>query len=598
VLVVLFAGSAAVFLRERAGDVQRSSTATRRLWQLTSSGRLAGEPAWSPDGQSVAYSADRDGNFDIWVQPLAAASPIRVTDSPARDWQPAWSPDGRQIAFRSERDGGGLFVVASDGGTPRRVSDFGDEPQWSPDGSRLLFTGAGGCYLVSPGSQPVAVLQDVIPRIAGRFHTAWHPDGRRISVHANGRTNRWTFWTAPVDGGPAVESHLSPSVADALRASGLALGRFSWSPSGDALYFEGQAGQTSNLWRIEVDGATLEWVAGPERLTTASTIDTRPQPSPDGTRLAFGSRIERTSAWSLPFDPVAGRVLGEGERVTPEGANTEILDMTPDGRRLVYRVNARDRQELWMRSLDGGADRLRASETAASIVQPRWSRDGTQLAYIRRPIDALRSPAVVLLGPEDEDERVLRATPAPEMIYDWSADGRSLLVRCRTASTNFAICLLPGTAGSDRAADMRVVAAAEGQNLYAAKFSPDERWISFIAATSFSRSTVFVSPAAGGAWIPITEARNFEDKPRWSPDGRTLYFLSNRNGFWNLWGRRFDSPGGKPVGAPFQVTTFDSSVHMIGNDVANLQIAVTRERLILPITEASGAIWVLEGMGE
>jgi Tol biopolymer transport system component len=266
----------------------------------------------------------------------------------------------------------------------------------------------------------------------------------------------------------------------------------------------------------------------------------------------------------------------------------------------VYRVTTRHRHELWIRSLDRQADHLRTVEVEAAIIQPRWSRDGTQLAYLRRPADPMRSSAVVLLGANDAaEERVLPAAArSPEMVYDWSVDGQSFLVRCRTNSVRPAICRLPNSAAAGSSSDMRVIAADDERNLYAAKHSPDGRWVSFIAASDPVRSTVIVSPAAGGRWVPMTDPadRYFEDKPRWSPDGRTLYFLSNQSGFWNLWGRRFDPAAGRAIGEPFQVSRFDSSVQMVPSNVSNLQIAVTRDRLILPMTQTSGSVWVLENV--
>jgi dipeptidyl aminopeptidase/acylaminoacyl peptidase len=156
--------------------------------------------------------------------------------------------------------------------------------------------------------------------------------------------------------------------------------------------------------------------------------------------------------------------------------------------------------------------------------------------------------------------------------------------------------MLPHSTSSGATPEMRVIAEDATRRLYAAKHSPDERWVSFIASPDGTRSTVYVTPANGGAWIPMTGDRYFEDKPRWSPDGGTLYFLSNRTGFWNVWARRFDTGAGAPVGEPFQVSHFDSSVQMIRH-APDLQFAITRERLILPITQTSGAIWVLENVG-
>ena len=93
-----------------------------------------------------------------------------------------------------------------------------------------------------------------------------------------------------------------------------------------------------------------------------------------------------------------------------------------------------------------------------------------------------------------------------------------------------------------------------------------------------------------------TEGRYIGDKPHWSPDGKTIYFVSPREGFMNVWGRRFDPVRGKPVGQPFQVTAVASPNRMMPLDLLSADISVSEDRLVLPITEVTGNLWMLENV--
>lgn len=100
-------------------------------------------------------------------------------------------------------------------------------------------------------------------------------------------------------------------------------------------------------------------------------------------------------------------------------------------------------------------------------------------------------------------------------------------------------------------------------------------------------------PAAGGSWTKVTAGIDVSDKPRWSPDGRSVYFLSNQSERWNLWARRFDASTGQPTGAPFQVTHFDTPDYLLYFD-HTIQLSITRSSIVLPITESSGHIWTVD----
>jgi hypothetical protein len=109
-------------------------------------------------------------------------------------------------------------------------------------------------------------------------------------------------------------------------------------------------------------------------------------------------------------------------------------------------------------------------------------------------------------------------------------------------------------------------------------------------------STIDVMPASGGAWIPITDGTNYDDKPRWSPDGGAVCFLSGRSGALNLWGQRFDKVSGRTVGDPFRVTSFQGVQQALPSDLGKVEIAISASRLFLPITETTAAIWMLDGL--
>jgi Tol biopolymer transport system component/DNA-binding winged helix-turn-helix (wHTH) protein len=324
-----------------------SRSPERKLWQLSSSGGLDGDPVWSPSGQMVAYTSDRTGNLDIWVQSVADDDRIRLTSSEAHDWQPSWSPDGKSIAFRSERDGGGLFLVDASGGPERQLTSFGYHPQFSPRGSSILFYGSNltrsTVYVVDVDErQPRRVLVDLLKDVSPT-HVAWHPDGTRLSVYGVHKQHGASFWTTDLDGRSVVRSAVNPLIVDRLEAAGLALTEFSWAPSGDALYFEGQIDKAVNIFRVRVDPATLAWQDGPERLTVSTRLDTDVSPSPDGHRLVFTARDDRTRLWSFPFDAIDGRVLGPGEPITHGGTDPAYPDITANGQHLVYRTIHRAR---------------------------------------------------------------------------------------------------------------------------------------------------------------------------------------------------------------------------------------------------------------
>jgi Tol biopolymer transport system component len=204
---------------------------------------------------------------------------------------------------------------------------------------------------------------------------------------------------------------------------------------------------------------------------------------------------------------------------------------------------------------------------------------------------------LAVLNADGSGERALTRPDELEMLpSDWSSSGDSILGSCRFNRTErYSTCLLP-VSGDLRSNAVRVIASDPKRNLFNQRFSPDQRWITFLAHDLMysSTSTIYVVPATGGAWRAMTDGTAFDDKPRWGPDGRVLYYVSKRHGVKNVWAQRFDTVNGMPIGEPFPVTSFRSPQFLISPEAVQMDIAVTATHLLIPISESRGDIWMLD----
>jgi Tol biopolymer transport system component len=597
IIAVIVAGAAYFFTTQRR-VVDSATAPIRALTRITFDDGLQGQPAWSPDGRFIAYVSNHGGNVDIWVQPLAGGRAVRVTSNPANDWQPDWSPDGNNIVFRSEREGGGIFMVPALGGAERKLADFGYTPQWRPDGSSVLvvrkvpfFTGGGSlfqqAYLLAPdGSAPKRILETELSQFSGVAGMMWHPDGQRVTFFGRrlGGPPVVQIWTVLAAGGTVVQSEGPPEFDK--QTDGLILGEMRWAPKGDALLLQARSRGVSNLWRVPVDPATLRYTSLPVRLTTGSGQDGELAVSPDGQRVAFVTSEEVARLWSIPFDSATRRELGGATPLTPPNTAASSFDLSADGMSLVYvgvRPGANDMQ-LWTAPI-GGAPRL--LREASLFSQPRLSRSGDRVVYgIRR--EAGKPISYAWLDVSRGDEHAASTGPP----HDWSPDGRVVIGGCGPPPPN-AIC----TTKIDDPASPRVRLLSDpGHHLWQGRYSPDGRWVLFNAQDikESSVSILGVAPAGGGAWRRLTDPRLWADKARWAPDGKTIYFISNReSAFFDVWGLGFDPEKGTTVGEEFRVTRFTDPGRRVLSSSAS-ELGVSRDRIVLPILERSGSVWVLD----
>ena len=108
------------------------------------------------------------------------------------------------------------------------------------------------------------------------------------------------------------------------------------------------------------------------------------------------------------------------------------------------------------------------------------------------------------------------------------------------------------------------------------------------------RHTGNVTPALN-QWIPVTDGSTFDDKPRWAPDGKLIYFTSDRDGFRCIWAQRFDPATKQPLGAPLPLYHSHSARRSLQNTgVLPLEISVARDKIVFNMAELTGNIWMTD----
>jgi Tol biopolymer transport system component len=456
------------------------------------------------------------------------------------------------------------------------------------------------------------VLADFIPQTDpilqkkfGFASAAWHPDGKRITFWIGDQSPSPIFWTVPIAGGPGIKIDIPPAVEKELaQASGdLKAGQqwgdypFSWSPSGDAIYFVRGYRGAKNIWKLKVDPETMRATAI-ERLTTGPGPDEGIAISRDGKQLAFTAMTQRIQVWLFPFDAGTGRIKGNGTAVTAPGRTAAEPVLSRDGTKVAYFVPLGEsfgttqlnvHNEIWVKSLVDGSEAPVIADDYSRWYQA-WSPDGRQLAYVRRN-DTTKQWQVMIWSIQSRKEQPLPDLGGIPACWDWSPDGKWLLLGAMSGTISLLpVALAPHAVVHDVTLDKDLAAQFH--------FSPDGRWIVFNGLTSspIVESAIYVVPTSGGASLRITDGRHWDDKPRWSPDGRTIYFVSKPGGFFNVWGVHFDPLAGKPVGQPFQVSHFDRPRLMIPRFMPPVGMSLTQDKLVLTMEQESGNIWILDNV--
>ncbi len=192
----------ALFAGEQNGNRDIFVTGNEEPVRLTTSNGDDWQPDWSPDGQRVAFSSNRAGNFSIYVMDADGSNLTQLTESRGFDEWPVWSPDGSKLAFVSDRDGNvEIYTINADGTNLHRITynSADDWPAtWSPDGNRLVLAsdrdGDWNLYLTTVTGENVVRLTD---DPGDERDPIWLPNSQTIAFAYN-NGNNWDIYTLEI----------------------------------------------------------------------------------------------------------------------------------------------------------------------------------------------------------------------------------------------------------------------------------------------------------------------------------------------------------------------------------------------------------------
>ena len=371
-------------------------------------------PSLSPDGQHLAFAWNGGAgpHFSVYVKLVGTEESLRLTKETSIDFNPVWSPDGRYIAFcRILKGASGIYVIPASGGAERRVRTTLWEDQefyeifwvagrlsWSPDGKLLAYSDrasrdeGASIFLLSLDSLEVRRLTSPM-RPSSDFNPEFSPDSQTLAFVRVSQVS--AVYTIPVSGGK--EQVL---ISNNRSKRGLA-----WTPDGRDLVFANADG----LWKISVrEGAPQRLQFGQDGV----------EPSIRGNRLVYVQRTSNFNIWRRNLKSSVS--AGAPDKLITSTRMQSGPQFSPDGSKIAFESNRSGDYEVWVCQHDGSGLMQLTHFSPSQAGTPRWSPDGQQIAFDARPDKGVD---IYVIDSQGGPLRKLTKETSNETVPSWSRDG-------------------------------------------------------------------------------------------------------------------------------------------------------------------------------
>ncbi len=469
-----------------AGDLYRVNAVGGDAVRLTSHVGFEMFPHLSPDGRTIAFTGQYDGNTEVYTMPVGGGEPVRLTwsETNSRDdigdrMGPnnivmGWTPDGKNILYRN-RVGSGfsgkLWLVSVDGGLPTEVPlPEGGFSSWSPDGKRLAYN-----------------------RTMREFRT-W-------KYYRGGMADDVWIWDAAAKSVVNITENPAQDIFPM------------W--VGDVVYFASDRDRTMNLFAYDTRSKQTA------KVTDFNEYDVK-FPTAGGGVIVFENggyiyKLDTTTATARPekvtIRLAADNVYARGEIKNGAGYIRSVSP-SPDG----SRVAVTTRGEVFDVPATKGVTRNVSRTPGANERTARWSPDGLHIAYIS---DSTGETELWLAGADgSEPAQYTRGNDTYITAFEWSPDSKKIVftdrknrVRLLDVATKAVSTIIEDPAGAPRG----VV------------WSPDSRWIAYARTAANRFDVIYVYNIAEKREIAVTDRWYSSSSPLFSADGKYLLFGSARD---------------------------------------------------------------------
>jgi tricorn protease len=465
------------------GDICVMRKAGGLAVQVTHSPGEESWPRFSPDGQSIAYTASYNGNQDLFVMPAAGGVPTRVTYQSHGDRLVDWHPDGEHLLFASRRESGRqsysqFYLVSRKGGFPEKLSiPYGELASYSPDGNSLAY----------------------ITKITENYPFKRYRGGLSSDI---------------------LVYDLVQDRAENITDSHAIDGKPAW--VGDQIFFLSDQGENMrlNVWVYDTRQKATSQVTFLKDFDISFL-------SAGTEELVFeaGGVLYLMDAETKSYEPVSVNVVSDLSLEMPRSVNVsqniENFSASPGGKRVVFEA----RGELFNVPVKEGYVLNLTRSSGAFDMMPAWSPDGENIAFWS---DRSGEYELYLQDPGKSREPVKLTTRGKGFGYQphWSPDSKKIAFIDETNDISII----------DVKSRETVVAGNYGWNYghrgrdsYHMAWSPDSKWMAFTKGVDNTHNAIFLYNVEKSSSHQVTSGFFDDLDPIFSVDGRYLYFLTNRN---------------------------------------------------------------------